>query len=166
MRFQYEGKDIEIDTNPWGEESIRVRVGTGENYIFSFGELQNTDKILPGPIITGEDNHGHTFYFFQNGNLCYLHYKGKTFVFRREQRKLSSTPQSSSEIYSPMPGKIIKINCNLDEEVKAEETLLVLEAMKMEHHIRAPYNARVKKIHCILHETISQDQLLMELESL
>ena len=35
-----------------------------------------------------------------------------------------------------MPGKIIKINAKLNKSVKAGETLLILEAMKMEHAVK------------------------------
>ena len=47
---------------------------------------------------------------------------------------------------SPMPGKIFKINVQIGAEVKQGDTLLILEAMKMEHSVKASMNGVIKEI--------------------
>ena len=52
-----------------------------------------------------------------------------------------SAEKSSSNrpvVQSPMPGRVIKLIASEDNTVKAGETLIVLEAMKMEHIVSAP----------------------------
>jgi 3-methylcrotonyl-CoA carboxylase alpha subunit len=48
---------------------------------------------------------------------------------------------------SPMPGKILKIFVELGAEVVAGTPLLVMEAMKMEHTIKAAKTGVIAKIH-------------------
>jgi len=48
---------------------------------------------------------------------------------------------------SPMPGKVFKVLVTEGDEVKAGAVLLILEAMKMEHSIKAPHDGIVRKIH-------------------
>ena len=45
-----------------------------------------------------------------------------------------------------MPGKVIEIKVKKSSAVKKGETLLILEAMKMEHKVAAPSNGKVTKI--------------------
>lgn len=53
----------------------------------------------------------------------------------------SNIPKSSGnveEITAPMPGNIVEVKVNVGDKVKAGDTLVVLEAMKLENEIVAP----------------------------
>lgn len=54
---------------------------------------------------------------------------------------------SGSNLTSGMPGKITKIFVKPGQEVKADEPLLIMEAMKMENEMRATSDTIVDKIH-------------------
>ena len=47
---------------------------------------------------------------------------------------------------APMPGKIIEVKASVGQAVKAGDTLLILEAMKMQNEIAAPADGTVKAI--------------------
>ncbi len=49
-------------------------------------------------------------------------------------------------VSSPMPGTIIKINCSEGDEIKENDTLVIVEAMKMENMLRSPVDGKVEKI--------------------
>lgn len=51
------------------------------------------------------------------------------------------------QMTSPMPGKILKIFVKVGDEVKAGTPILVMEAMKMEHTIKASKAGKIEKIH-------------------
>jgi biotin carboxyl carrier protein len=51
------------------------------------------------------------------------------------------------EILAPMPGKIVKVLVEENQEVKAGQGLIVIEAMKMQNELRAPRPGRVEKVH-------------------
>ncbi len=54
---------------------------------------------------------------------------------------------SASHLNAPMPGRVISVMVQAGEKVEAGSPLLILEAMKMEHTIRAPFNGTVDSIH-------------------
>ena len=49
-------------------------------------------------------------------------------------------------VKSPMPGNILKINVTVGQKVNEGDTLLVLEAMKMENEVAAPRSGTVAQI--------------------
>jgi biotin carboxyl carrier protein len=51
------------------------------------------------------------------------------------------------QMKSPMPGKILKILVKVGDEVKAGTPILVMEAMKMEHTIKASKAGTILQIH-------------------
>ncbi len=62
----------------------------------------------------------------------------------------------------PMPGLIVSIAVGEGQEVKAGETLAVVEAMKMENVLRAELDAVVKKIHAKPGDTLAVDAVILE----
>lgn len=61
---------------------------------------------------------------------------------------VSSAPAlaAGEVVKSPMPGNILKINVTVGQKVNEGDTLLVLEAMKMENEIAAPKAGTVAQI--------------------
>ena len=49
---------------------------------------------------------------------------------------------------SPIPGRVVKVLVKVDDSVKAGQTVVVLEAMKMENELRAPRAGRVSIVRC------------------
>lgn len=66
-----------------------------------------------------------------------------------------------TEIYAPMPGLVLRLEVGVDEEVAEDQTLLVLEAMKMENAIKASANAKVKQIHISEGTAVEKGALLI-----
>lgn len=78
-------------------------------------------------------------YFVVNGNEIKVETKTKT----RTKKHVSDHGQ----MMAPMPGKILKILVSEGTEVVAGTPILVMEAMKMEHTIKASKNGVIVKIH-------------------
>ncbi len=71
------------------------------------------------------------------------------------------TGDIGNTVHSPMFGKLIKINVQEGDIVRKGETLLVLEAMKMENNITAHKNACIEKIHVKAGQMIESNNLLI-----
>ena len=67
-------------------------------------------------------------------------------------------------IKAPMPGLILEINVNKGQEVKENDTLLILEAMKMENVINSPRDGVIKSISVKQGETVDKNSLLITFE--
>ena len=50
------------------------------------------------------------------------------------------------EVKAPMPGMILKVNKQVGEEVNSGESVIILEAMKMENELRSPVSGKLKEL--------------------
>lgn len=57
-----------------------------------------------------------------------------------------SSPSGKSSIQSPLPGIILDIRCKVGDTVKKGQTLMILEAMKMENNILSNGNGKITEI--------------------
>jgi len=67
-------------------------------------------------------------------------------------------------VKAPLPGTIIKINIKVGENVNPGDTLLIMEAMKMENNIQCEVGGKVKTIMASEGETVLQGDILLEIE--
>lgn len=79
-------------------------------------------------------------------------------------KKLKKASAGSGGLTSPMPGKIFKIIKEVGAAVSKGETILILEAMKMEHSIRADKDGKVKTIMFKTGELVQGGVTLAEVE--
>lgn len=79
-------------------------------------------------------------------------------------KKLKKAGAAAGSLTSPMPGKIFKIVASEGEKVMKGQTLLILEAMKMEHAIRSDKDGVVKKILFKVGELVQGGVTLIDVE--
>ncbi len=70
------------------------------------------------------------------------------------------------KVSAPMPGKVIDLRVQPGDEVTKEQTLAVMEAMKMEHSLKAPRDGVVKAVGASVGEQVAEGVMLVELEEL
>ena len=71
-------------------------------------------------------------------------------------------PDTSKMLLCPMPGLIVSINVTEGQEVKAGETLAIVEAMKMENVLRADRDLVVAAINARIGDSLAVDAVIME----
>ena len=102
----------------------------------------------------------------RQGNTLYLEWNGElqaVTVFD-PVAEAEASHQHQGGLTAPMNGSIVRVLVELGQRVEAGTTLIVLEAMKMEHSIRAPQAGVVKTLFCQEGELISEGSVLVELE--
>lgn len=105
----------------------------------------------------------------QDGRRVLVGIAGQVYEFTTAQEKQGRKRKGESggwdpEIVSPMPGKILEVRVAAGDEVEADQTLILLEAMKMENALASEGKARVKKIHVAAGDLVELGQVLIELE--
>ena len=65
-------------------------------------------------------------------------------------------------IKAPMPGLLLDIQVEIGQEVKEDDPLLILEAMKMENIILSPRDGIIKSILATMGDAVDKGQLLIE----
>ena len=74
------------------------------------------------------------------------------------------TAAGGLRVKAPMPGKVIKLAVAEGEEVRKNQTLVIVEAMKMENEIKSSVDGRVGKVHVTVGELVDADRTLVEIE--
>jgi propionyl-CoA carboxylase alpha chain len=69
---------------------------------------------------------------------------------------------SGKQVQCPMPGLVVSIAVKEGQEVKAGDTVAVVEAMKMENVLRAEIDGTVKKIHAKPGDSLAVDAVILE----
>ena len=67
-------------------------------------------------------------------------------------------------LVAPMPGSVIELRCAVGDTVDAGQVLVVLEAMKMEHHITAPFEGTVTELPIAVGDQVENGALLLTIE--
>jgi len=67
-------------------------------------------------------------------------------------------------VMAPMPATVVAINTAVGQSVTEGDTLIVLEAMKMELPIKSPRSGTVKAVHCAKGELVQPGVSLIEIE--
>jgi biotin carboxyl carrier protein len=67
-------------------------------------------------------------------------------------------------IIAPMPGKVIKVCVSAGDSVRKNQTLVIVEAMKMENEIKAASDGVVVKVDVAAGELVDAERTLVELE--
>lgn len=75
-----------------------------------------------------------------------------------------AAPVAAAGTVSPMPGTILKVNVKEGDTVKAGDSVVILEAMKMENDITAPKDGVVKKLFVNEKQTVAKGEALFEVE--
>ncbi len=100
--------------------------------------------------------------------LAYRGIEVKAFVYtEREARYARLMPVkklsgSEKSVRSPMPGLVVSLAVAEGQEVKAGETLAVIEAMKMENILRAERDGTIKAIRVKPRDSVAVDAVIME----
>ena len=75
----------------------------------------------------------------------------------------AAAPAAGEPVESPMPGTVLDVKVKPGDSVKAGDTLLVLEAMKMENAIVAPKDAKVVAVPVTKGQTVESGTVLVTL---
>lgn len=99
-----------------------------------------------------------------NGNDYEVSIKDKNDLLLQQLGISAKTSSAVQLLKAPMPGLIINVSVNVGDEVKKGDTLLILEAMKMENVIKSPRDGKIKKVNVELRKAVEKNQVMLEFE--
>lgn len=73
---------------------------------------------------------------------------GRTLVATEERGRRRRGAEHHGDLEAPMPGRIVSVAVAVGDAVDKGQTLITLEAMKMEHALRAPRDGIVRELRC------------------
>ncbi len=88
----------------------------------------------------------------------------KTNFTKKFESRVNYEAPNENLLYSFIPGTIIDIYVKPRQKVKEGETLLLLEAMKMQNQVRMPFDGEIVKVNVKKDEVISKRHLMIEIK--
>jgi oxaloacetate decarboxylase alpha subunit/pyruvate carboxylase subunit B len=76
------------------------------------------------------------------------------------QKPAAAAPAEGTPVKAPMPGMIINYEKQVGDSVEEGETVVILEAMKMENSLPAPISGTVKSIHFSVGDSVAKNDVL------
>lgn len=144
--------------------------GSGKSYRAAIGEKGVEVKILrsaDGRFDLLIDGKRVIAYISSDNAKRWVTIEGQTFVLTKSsgaRKGGHGGHHAAGELTAPMPGQVRAVNISEGEAVTKGQTLLVLEAMKMEIRIYSPQDGIVKKLFVKQGQTVEREQVLIDLE--
>ena len=113
--------------------------------------------------VTTVDGSSHLARAAKVGDIWWVHLCGQTFKLERIEPGASANEEQGG-LTAPMPGKVLEVMVEVGQEVTAGTTLMILEAMKMEHKIVASTDGVVTAINFNAGDQVEQGVSLLDLE--
>ena len=157
MKINFNDTPLDISSNgklftvTMDDKTIQAEVLRVEN-----GKL---DLLIGGKRVTA--------YVSSDNAKRWVTIDGQTYVLTKSSgtRKGGQVhPHAPGELTAPMPGQVRALNVSEGDKVTKGQTLLVLEAMKMEIRVQAPRDGTVKKLFVQQGQTVEREQALIEIE--
>jgi biotin carboxyl carrier protein len=87
----------------------------------------------------------------------------KTELTEKYKNRKKWEPVDPKKIYALIPGTILDVYVKPGQQVKRGETILILEAMKMQNQILMPFDGKIKKVYIKPDEVLSKHQIMIEI---
>jgi biotin carboxyl carrier protein len=146
-----------------GKLIIEVNGRAVDNSVVTDGEHQSFLMLL--------DNRSFDTEVYRTNGLTSVMLSGREFPCLVEDERLVSirkqaglgTAKHDIDVKAPMPGMIVKLLKVVGDRVKKGESLLLIEAMKMENELKAPAEGTIKEVHVQTGRPVDKGQTLITL---
>ena len=131
------------------------------------GHTAAADLIAPTTLRMTIDGRAHVAHVVRVAGTVHVALEGVTYVLEPDTPVVSGETHvlANPLIVAPMPGKVLKVLVTIGQQVAAGDTLLILEAMKMETRIRAEGSGSVQRLLVEEGQMVDGGALLIELEA-
>ncbi len=139
FKFNIDGKDIKATVAPLEEGKLSVTVNETTYTV----EVPELIQQAPRPVV---------------------HHAAAPAAVAT--KPIAATPVASNVVAAPLPGTISKVLVKEGDKVKKGDTLLIMEAMKMQNSITAEADGIVRKVHVGVGASVNQGDALVDFEGL
>ena len=148
--------------------------GTGAWTIQLNDQPEETVGVIVGDngllILERQAERTRLYLYSNDGGTVQVMYGGALYTLARRQPPGVDTTahggvvQSQKTLTAPMAGTIVKVQAHEGDTVQAQQVLVILSAMKMEHAITAPYEGKVRRIHYTEGAVVKGGAVVVEME--
>jgi acetyl/propionyl-CoA carboxylase alpha subunit len=132
------------------------------------------DKTIEAEVLHAEngkldlviDGQRLTAYVSSDNAKRWVTVNGQTFVLTKSsgEKRSGHAHHAAGELTAPMPGQVRAVNVSEGDTVTKGQTLLVMEAMKMEIRVHAPFDGVVHSLTVKVGQTVEREQILVKMD--
>jgi acetyl-CoA/propionyl-CoA carboxylase biotin carboxyl carrier protein len=158
LAFDYASQSFTLDLTPSGrfyratvgDETVEVEIIRAED--------ARLDLLLDGRRLTA--------YVSSNGAKRWVTLDGRTFSLTKSSgaERRGAKHDHVGELIAPMPGQVRAVNVAEGDSVTRGQTLMLLEAMKMEIRVQSPRDGVVRSVAVKAGQTVEREQILIIVE--
>jgi biotin carboxyl carrier protein len=156
--YEYNGESYTVNLERQPDGSYRATIGD-RVYLVQARQIQN------GGWLFDLDNHRIAAYTAAQGEQRYVNMLGRNYTLtvpnQRGSRRKSAS--ASGDLTAQMPGQVLDVLVAEGDTVERGQTLLILEAMKMEIRVTAPRDGVVKRLLTAKGDVVERGQALLEI---
>lgn len=159
-RFEHNGRVYEITIEPHGD-GFRAVVD-GHTYAYELLDSQD------GQVSLRFEGRPATVYMARQNGQLWLSMSGCTYRLEKpvpHAARAAAEHGEAGAVRAPMPAQVRAVQVEAGQQVEKGQTLLLLEAMKMEIRVRAPGSGRVAKVLVTAGQSVEKEQALVEMEA-
>ena len=119
----------------------------------------------PGELIVRDGDRVARIHAVAEGGRAWVFHDGVTYEIAEPRPTRARATASGESLTAPMPATVVQVKVEAGDTVRRGDTLIVLEAMKMELPVRAPADGTVARVNCREGELVQPGQELAELQS-
>lgn len=162
QRFQVEGNShaVEVDES---DESIVVRIDGGESF-----EIDATTSGVPGLFSIIRNGVPTQAYVTRDGRALRVLVDGRVFVLGpvggagRQRGAGGGLADPPGIVTAPLAGVVVDVRVKPGDAIEPRQTLVVVEAMKMQNEILAPMAGTVKAVKAVLGSRVEKGGTVVE----
>jgi len=140
FKFKIRGNNYDVEILNFEEEQVEIEVN-GTKYSVDVEvqkKVSKTPKLVRQKVIHSSD-------------------QGKAKTSKPSAKK------GAGQIKAPLPGTILEVKAKVGDEIKADDVLLVMEAMKMENNIKADKSGKITAVKVNTGDSVLEGDVLVEI---
>lgn len=156
MIYRHNDREYAVTLKPQPDGTIHANVGD-RAYVL-------TAEAIAGGWRLTLDGESVRIYTAARGSERYVSLNGESLVLTAAEGRQRRAAAGGGDLTAPMPGQVREVLAQSGEAVTRGQTLLLLEAMKMEIRVSAPADGRIRRVLVKAGDLVDRGQRLVEME--
>ena len=111
------------------------------------GAPMRVQVVGPGEVRVGDETQ-RSAWVAAADDTRWVFLDGEVFEFEVQRQGRRRAPSATGSLSAPMPASVVRVDAAPGDRVRKGDSLVILEAMKMELPVRAPADGVVTAVHC------------------
>ena len=161
MRLQIQGHDVQVSVTQTASHDFALRVGEVQHSITAVSVTRHEARFVLDRVMQRVS-------FEREGHHLWLLHHGQPYEVLDRTRMASARQGDTGgdgKVRATMNGRVVAIAVAVGDQVQAQQPLVTLEAMKMEHVHAAPVAGKVVALHVVDGEQVQAHRVVVEIEA-